>query len=343
MSSRGSISDHSSRFTAATAVTVFLVSFTLIALQLFYMRALSVARNYHFSYLVISTALLGFGVSGTFLTFTFEKLARRFDVWSYRFLFFFSMSISLSYSLSRLLPVDIRYIFYSGGQFAILLLYNLLLFLPFFFGAVCIGLTLSYFKRQIPVLYGVNLFGSGIGGVGALAVFHFLPPALLPLSTVVVALAAQLMWLVLVRKSQKQRSTWEPRRGHLPEQILSLLLVLGLGAAALQLPEDMGMGQYKTLAHLRRLERQGDAKQLLTGYSPRMRLDVYEAKSLHQTLFAGPAAGEMPPPQLAVLYDGNPAGTIFQIDESEGARIMDSTPQSLAYRLVRAQRVAGEQ
>ncbi|MDZ7794611.1 MAG: hypothetical protein U5P10_13245 [Spirochaetia bacterium] len=183
--------------------------------------------------------------------------------------------------------------------------------------------------------------------MGALAVFHFLPPSLLPLSTVVVALAAQLLWLLLVgkgthRQEHRQAPRQEAPQVRLPEQIFSLLLVLGLAAVALQLPAEMGMGQYKTLAQLRRLEHQGDAEKVLSGDSPRMRLDVYEAKSLHQTLFAGPEAGVMAPPQLAVLYDGEPAGTIFQIEENRGARIMDSTPQSLAYRLVRSRREVGE-
>jgi len=54
---------------AAAALGVFVISAAIIALELALMRCLSIARWHHFSYLVISTALLGFGASGTLLTF----------------------------------------------------------------------------------------------------------------------------------------------------------------------------------------------------------------------------------------------------------------------------------
>ncbi|NBC02803.1 MAG: hypothetical protein GVY20_03765, partial [Bacteroidetes bacterium] len=77
--------------------TVFLLSVVLVALQLLLMRALSVSSYYHFSYLVISTALLGFGVSGTFLTFYYDKLAKNFSNWALFFLILFLISIPVSY------------------------------------------------------------------------------------------------------------------------------------------------------------------------------------------------------------------------------------------------------
>ena len=60
------------------ALAVFLLSAGVIALELALMRCLSIARWHHFSYLVISTALLGFGASGTLLTFAGRWLRRRF-------------------------------------------------------------------------------------------------------------------------------------------------------------------------------------------------------------------------------------------------------------------------
>ncbi len=51
-------------------LALILLSAALIALQLILMQILSITQWYHFAYLVISTALLGFGASGTLLALT---------------------------------------------------------------------------------------------------------------------------------------------------------------------------------------------------------------------------------------------------------------------------------
>jgi len=47
---------------------IFLLSMATLLLELSLTRVLSVAMFYHFGFLVISTALLGFGVSGVVVT-----------------------------------------------------------------------------------------------------------------------------------------------------------------------------------------------------------------------------------------------------------------------------------
>lgn len=49
-------------------VGIFLLSFATLLLELALTRLLSVANWYHFGFLVIFTALLGFGVSGVTLS-----------------------------------------------------------------------------------------------------------------------------------------------------------------------------------------------------------------------------------------------------------------------------------
>ncbi len=341
------------RVSAAVVTSLFLVSFALIALQLFYMRALSVIRYHHFSYLVISTALLGFGVSGTYLTFAYRRIAAHFHRASTRVLLAFSVSIPVSYTLVKVLPIDIRYLLYSADQVLILIIYNLLVLLPFFFGAVFIGLCLRYYRDSIPVLYGVNLFASGLGGLGALWVMHLLPAETLPLTPAVAGVVAQVAWAVETPAGQKKWRGLSRGPGHLGgvgdtmsgRRVRAAALrlpawgavLVGLlcAVAGFLLPVESGIDQYKSLAQIRRLERQGDARHILTDYSPRMRMDLYEVPSLHQTLFAGPMSESAPPPQLTVLFDGQVAGSLFKIDRAEEAKILDATPQSLPYRMVR--------
>lgn len=322
------------KFSAAVGVSLFLVSFALIALQLFYMRALSVVRYHHFSYLVISTALLGFGASGTYLTFAYRRIATHFRGSGTRVLLAFTLSIPLSYTLVKLLPIDIRYLLYSADQVFVLLLYNLLVLVPFFCGALFVGMCLRHYSGSIPVLYGVNLLASGLGGLGALAVMHLLPAETLPLVPAAAGVLAQAAWAAGADQgANKKDGEAGARRA----------LVIGMlcAAAGFAIPVESGIDQYKSLAHIRRLEQQGDAEHILTEYSPRMRMDVYAVPSLHQTLFAGPMTAETPPPQYTVLFDGQVAGTVFRIERAEEAGILDSTPQSLPYRLLQGQGSSG--
>src|SRR5690606_26426760 len=57
-----------------------LLSAALIAFELVLMRLLSTVQWHHYAYMVISVALLGFGASGTLLTFARTWLLRRLDV-----------------------------------------------------------------------------------------------------------------------------------------------------------------------------------------------------------------------------------------------------------------------
>ena len=50
------------------SVSISLLSVAIIAFQLSLIQILSIVQWYHFAYMVISVALLGFGAAGTFLS-----------------------------------------------------------------------------------------------------------------------------------------------------------------------------------------------------------------------------------------------------------------------------------
>jgi hypothetical protein len=60
-------------------LSIALVSAALIAFQLEQMQLLSIIQWHHFAYLIISVALLGFGVGGTFLALFKPLLLRNLD------------------------------------------------------------------------------------------------------------------------------------------------------------------------------------------------------------------------------------------------------------------------
>ena len=303
-----------------SAVAIFFVSIAVIALQLMLMRALSVSHYYHFSYLVISTALLGFGASGTFLALFFDSLKKRFAFWNLLFHLLFLISIPISYKTARTLPLDTQYILYSTEQLMLLVGYNLLMLIPFFFGGTIIGFMLSYFKKEVPELYGSNLIGSGLGGVVALGLMFLFPAHQLPVLIAPIVLLAMIFFYLSAGKTTKPAL---------------IFLVLGLAGSVYAVLSDppQQIDPYKSLAHFQQLERQGDANHIEQRFGPRGQIDVYSSPTFHHTLFASPLATTLPPRQLALLIDGEVSGTIFSISDEADAGIMDFTPQSLPYRL----------
>ena len=300
---------------------VFAVSASVIGLELALMRCLSVAAWHHFSYLVISTALLGFGASGTLLSFARRRLERRFESWSAVLAMAFGVAIVLTFRAAQALPLNVEYALYSLRHGLLMAVYHLLIFIPFLLGATVIGLSLLHLGERTHTVYAANLLGSGAGGLGMLGLMYVLPEVGLLYAASAAAMAGALLWSLCAA-------------GRRVRLIVAVLLV-GLPPAVWQMrrPLSLRIDQYKVLAALRRLEAQGDARHLLTRQSPRGRLDVYASPCLRQTLFAGLTADVPPPGQLMITADGWDAGTVYKIRSERQAPILDHTIMSVAYRL----------
>ncbi|NLW50565.1 MAG: hypothetical protein GXY85_06930 [Candidatus Brocadiaceae bacterium] len=305
-----------------TMAAVFLLAAGILSLELALMRCLSVARWHHFAYLVVSTALLGFGVSGTLLAFAGAALRRRFHASCAVLAALFALSTVWSLRAAQALPLDARYVLYSGRQAAWLLLYHLLLLVPFLFGATAIGLALSHRAGRPHALYGANLLGSGAGVLLALGLMFLLPEHHLIYASSALGAMAAVVWAL--------------RRPALPAAVAAALIG---GFLPVRNPRPLQIDEHKMLSTLRRWEQEGRARHLATARSPRSRLDVYDSPLLHHTLFAGLAATTVPPRQMAVLADGEPAATVFRISSPEEAAILDHTPMALPYRLLGRPRV----
>ena len=300
-----------------------LISASVLGLQLALMRALSISHWHHFAYLVVGWALLGFGASGTWLALLSSRLLPRFLPWCRGLTLGLAISVILCFRLAEMLPLDMQYVLFSGEQVFYLLCYQALIFLPFLFAGVLIGLTLIRFSSSVHLVYGANLLGSGVGPIIAVGIMFWLPPARIIQGAGLLIWASVFLW----RAGDKDRDLW--RQVAIP-LLVGLFLALDLTA----LPMPMHIDPHKMLAELQRWEKQGDAKRLVTRDGPRARLDVFSSPRLHYTLFAGLTATVPPPPQSLLLADGDTAGPIFRINDRAQASILDHTPMSVAYRLL---------
>ena len=325
------------RHSLVPSLAVFLVSAAIIGLELALMRCLSVATWHHFAYLVISTALLGFGASGTLLCFVGRFLERRFGLWSAALTLAFALSVPLCFRAAQALPLDPQYLLFSSRQVLVLILYHLLLFVPFLLGATVVGLALVHFRGRVHGIYGANLLGSGTGGVLMLLLMFVLPETKLLCAASGLILIAAAVWTINAQTGSDECPSTGRSKPWRWIAVVCTATILALLATVW--PPALRIDPYKSLAVVQRYETQSDAEHLLTRRSPRGRLDVYASPLFHDTLFAGFTALSPPPAQLRLLVDGNTAGTVFTIGSAEEAEILDHTPMSVPYRLVDHPRV----
>src|SRR5687768_14973288 len=159
-------------------LSIGFLSAALIAFQLALMQILSIVQWYHFAYMVISVALLGFGAAGTVLAIFRQKLTRHTEALLPMLMICTGIAMALVTDISQMsfLRFDSYLLFVEYTHIGRLLLTYLLFFIPFFFGALAIGLIFVKYVDEIGKIYFANLFGSGVGGVLALLLIWILFP-----------------------------------------------------------------------------------------------------------------------------------------------------------------------
>ncbi|MBN2438372.1 MAG: hypothetical protein JXL20_07190, partial [Deltaproteobacteria bacterium] len=155
---------------------VFLVSAALIAYEILLFKLFAIRYWHHFASLTVSIALIGFGASGTFIFLFRRRLKERFRTILYLAPFLMVLSIWGNLFLARLIAFNPLLIIWQPREALGLLVLSLVLLVPFFIGAVCVGLSLSVHTDEIHRIYFANLAGSGVGSLPVLLSFFHLGP-----------------------------------------------------------------------------------------------------------------------------------------------------------------------
>src|ERR1035437_3689586 len=117
----------------------FLTAASELGVEVAWTQILSVMSWHHFTYMIISIAILGFGSAGSYLAFQGPKARHGFGDLS-RYAFAYSLSIVASLLLVTRIDFDALLITKSINELLKLLAVECLLATPFFFA----GLTLSH-------------------------------------------------------------------------------------------------------------------------------------------------------------------------------------------------------
>jgi len=142
---------------------LFLLSAGTLVFELALTRIFSVAQFYHFAFMAVSLALLGFGASGSLLAIFPGWIKGRVRSKMGWLALGCAGSMIGSYLVINTLPFDSYAIAWDGRQLAYLALYFLSLAVPFGFSGLAVGLLLAARPAEANRTYAVNLAGSAVG------------------------------------------------------------------------------------------------------------------------------------------------------------------------------------
>jgi hypothetical protein len=168
--------------TSRHAVLLFFTSASVLAYEILLMRLLSISFWYHFAYMVISLALLGFGASGSFLFLLSRRIYRNMEGWLVLLAGAASLSFPLAFSLAKEIGLDPLQLVWQNKEWVRMFGTYLAMAIPFLLSGGIVGIILSAAGREVPRLYAADLLGAGFGCVAVVPALYLGPPwMLLPL------------------------------------------------------------------------------------------------------------------------------------------------------------------
>jgi hypothetical protein len=147
---------------------IFFISAGALLFEVSLTRIFSVSRWYHFAFMVVSIALLGFAASGSLLNFYPNLRNSRNAPFICSVLF--SLSVVASFFISDKIEMDPYKIMLEPWRISYISIYYIVLSLPFLLAGLVISLYLSQDSQNAGKMYGFNLAGSA---VGCLLIFAF--------------------------------------------------------------------------------------------------------------------------------------------------------------------------
>ena len=294
---------------APPLLAIALLSGAMLGLEVLLLRLFSIIQWHHFAYMIISLALLGYGVSGTFLAVAGRWMQRWFVPLFATNAALFGLTSVGSFLAAQHFTFNPLELLWDPAQPLRLSVTYVLFAVPFFFGANAVGLSFYRFGGRESRIYGADLLGAGTGALAVLVVLFVLaPPAALKIAG---ALGLAAAGLALMQGSPRTR-----RWAALPfAAAVAFPALLPEAWTELRLSPYKGLSQALQVAGARVVDRRSSPLGEVTVLENR-RIPFRYAPGLS---LASPAE---PPEQLAIFVDGGEAGVINRYD---------GAPQSVAY------------
>jgi len=306
-------------------VAVAIISASALAYEILLMRLFSIIQWHHFAYMIISLALLGYGISGVFLALNRDRLTQCFLSAIMANMLLFSLSAPVCFLLAQKIPFNPAEILWTPVQLLYLCGIYLILTLPFFFAANVIGLSFYQYKGQVSFIYAADLFGAGVGSASVIFLLFLVSPqnilTVLTISGVVAALIAS---NYSFREQRDSTNRW----------LSSLVVIIGGGAIlVLAALTTLNVSPYKSQSQLLRVP----GTKIIDKYSSPLGV-ISVVKSAVTPLRHAPGlslnATTEPPEQLAVFTDADNMTAITCYNGNpETVSYLDQTTSALPYHL----------
>jgi hypothetical protein len=283
----------------AFLAAVFFVSAATLCLEVSLTRYFSISQNYHFAFLVISIAFLGYGASGTFLSFFERKNPLEPDLFLSLSSLLFALSILASFALSNSIPFDFYQLPWDRRQIFLIFPYYLFFGLPFFFAGMTISFAITRLAAEAHKVYFFDLLGAGAGSFFAALVF--LPRGEKGVFVLISALALIGCFLFSLK-----------RRPLFLAFLFLLLLAEGLLLAYSPASLSFRLSPYKALPQALRYPQ---AKSFLTKWNSSYRVDTVDSPAVRFAPGLSLLYGDSLPPQLGVSVD---AGELNAVTRFQG-------------------------
>ena len=300
-----------------------IISVVLISGQVALMQLLSIMQWHHYANMVISIALLGFGAAGTLLSLMRKRLLDHSEMFIPLLMIMSGLTMLGAVWLSRsgFARFDSYLLFVDHSQWLALAINYLLFFLPFFCGALALGIVFIKYVSAIGKFYSSNLIGSGIGAITAALLSWYFLPAALPAVITLPAIAAGLILLT-------QKNKW---------------LVIGIGATGIILalfqiirPPGLQMSQYKSLSRTLNMP---SSKITMKKPGAFGFVEVVSAEGLRYAPGLSLAyTGEVPVKKF-VFNNGDWFGPVVAWNPGDSSHLLDYTTMALPYILGTKSRV----
>ena len=290
---------------------VFLCSFSSLAYEITLMRIFSISLWYHFAFMIISIAMLGYGASGTVLS-LYPKLKEQTNIKIYSI--FLSIGISLSYLISNQIPFDPVRLSWEKTQLLYIALYYVVLSAPFFFTGLIIAAAFSSISEKSGLLYGSDLLGAGAGSIGILAAMTVTEPERAVFMLAIPALIASVMI-----SGNKLK-------------VLSIVLILSNLSLIFFKPAfiNLRMSQYKGLEMALKFP---GAEHLKRYSSPFSRIDTFKSPAVRFAPGLSLRYLEPLPEQTGIAIDGGEINAITAAGDDKSLSFLGYLPSALPYEI----------
>ncbi len=299
-------------------IAIFFISAAALGLELILVRALSIGHWHHFSYLIISTALLGFGAGGTLVTIGSKLLTKHYTKGLWGFAFGFALAVPFVFRACQKVPLDELQLIWDQRQLIYLFAYYLLFFIPFFFAGSFIALAFTVCADKAHRLYFYNMTGSGLGAAAVVALMYGSSPQQLLL---VISSAAFFAAFVLALRMSRYLIA-----ATLICAAVCLLAFSPVGPFELQIRicENKSLVYYNALP---------EAETIAVRYSPLARLDCVQAPTIRYFPGLSIAYQGRLPKQILIISDADGTSAVNHFEHLSDLDCFNHTTSALGYYL----------